>query len=97
MKIILPFEVIDIILEFYYDSAGFSLTERMEKIKNKNPISMFRIKVELWKWKSMNTSIQWLKKGINRPYGVYLSIKEEAYTIEEYCKENHINWKTKLF
>ena len=26
-----------------------------------------------------------------------INIILEFYTIEEYCKENHINWKTKLF
>ena len=80
-KINLPKDLIYEIKSFYYDSQGYSFSERnyINELKKKNYFLNTRIKVELWYWKKQELSISWLKRSNIKSRCIFTGKEKNSY------------------
>ena len=72
---------------YCYNNLGYTFIElqEIEKIKKERKWYNLRLKIELWEWKRLGTSISWLRPLNDGRYkGVYKDIKDEVQTIRRY-------------
>jgi hypothetical protein len=87
------------IKNYCYDNLGYTYDELNEfkKTRSKQKWYILRIKIELWEWKRLGTSVAWLRPiyryGKCYHKGAYSSILHELQTIKRY-KESVVNENT---
>jgi hypothetical protein len=90
-KLPLPCDILYTINSFCYNDLGYTFVDiqEIDKCKQKFQFQMKRVKIELYYWKSIGTSIGWLKPLRNGTCkGAYLNKKHETCEIRRAYQEN---------